>query len=80
MIESMTGQILSEREGSLAVLTLNRPERRNALSLDLMFEFIDCLDAISREPEVRAVILAAAGAVFSSGHDLKEMIVKVHNK
>jgi enoyl-CoA hydratase/carnithine racemase len=69
----MSGHIISTREGSLAVLTLNRPERRNALSLDLMLEFIECLDAIAATREVRAVILAAAGKVFSSGHDLKEM-------
>jgi enoyl-CoA hydratase/carnithine racemase len=65
--------LLSEREGPLAILTLNRPERRNALSLDLMIELIECLDAIAGEPEARVVILAAAGRAFSSGHDLSEM-------
>jgi len=66
--------LLSAREGSLAVVTLNRPERRNALSLDLMLELIDCLSAIEADREVRAVILAAAGRVFSSGHDLNELV------
>jgi len=70
----MNGYLTSEREGSLAVLTLNRPERRNALSLDLMLELIDALDAVGSNPEVRAVILAAAGKVFSSGHDLNELV------
>lgn len=62
-----------ETEGSAAVVTLNRPQRRNALSLDLMLELIDCLEHIGRGRAVRAVILAAAGKVFCSGHDLSEM-------
>jgi enoyl-CoA hydratase/carnithine racemase len=61
------------QEGQTAVLTLNRPERRNALSLGLMLEAIACLDEIGRKRDVRAVILAAAGKVFCSGHDLAEM-------
>lgn len=61
------------REGPIAVVTLNRPERRNALSLELMLELIDCLDRIGGDAEVRAVILAAAETVFCSGHDLSEM-------
>jgi enoyl-CoA hydratase/carnithine racemase len=61
------------REGAVAVVTLNRPERRNALSLGLMSELTACLDEIGRNREVRAVILRAAGKVFCSGHDLGEM-------
>jgi enoyl-CoA hydratase/carnithine racemase len=61
------------REESTAILTLNRPERRNALSLSLMLEAIACLDEIGHRRDVRAVILAAAGKVFCSGHDLSEM-------
>ena len=62
-----------ELEGAVAVVTLNRPQRRNALSLDLMQELIGCLDEVGRNREIRAVILAAAGKVFCSGHDLSEM-------
>jgi enoyl-CoA hydratase/carnithine racemase len=69
----MESCLLSEREGSLAVVTLNRPQRRNALSLELMLELIDCLDKIAAS-DARAVILQAAGKVFSSGHDLNELI------
>jgi enoyl-CoA hydratase/carnithine racemase len=61
------------REGPAAVVTLNRPQRRNALSLELMTELIGCLDEIGRDREIRAVILAAAGKVYCSGHDLSEM-------
>ncbi len=70
----MYSYIRSEREGSLAVVTLNRPERRNAMSLDLMRELIVCLDEIAQTADIRAVILAAAGKVFSSGHDLNELV------
>jgi enoyl-CoA hydratase/carnithine racemase len=60
-------------DGHLAVVTLQRPERRNALSLDLMLELAGCLDSIARKPDVHAVILEAEGKAFSSGHDLGEM-------
>jgi enoyl-CoA hydratase/carnithine racemase len=60
-------------EGPVAVVTLNRPEKRNALSLELMLELIAALGEIGRSAEARAVILAAAGKVFCSGHDLGQM-------
>ncbi len=69
----MGGNLLLEVDGAIATLTLNRPERRNALSLELMQEFIDCLSELEQNRAVQAVILAAAGKVFSSGHDLSEM-------
>ena len=61
-------------EGNVAVITLNRPQRRNALSLATMQELIDCLGVIGGRWDLRVVILAAAGRVFSSGHDLSEMV------
>ncbi len=63
----------------LAIVTLNRPEKRNALSLELMRELIARLDEAGRRRDVRAVILAANGKVFSSGHDLKEMVGRTIN-
>jgi enoyl-CoA hydratase/carnithine racemase len=66
--------LVCEREGRLSVITLNRPHRRNALSLGLMTELIDCLDAVGKDREIRAVILAANGVAFSSGHDLGETV------
>ena len=65
--------VTTAREGNIAILKLNRPERRNALSLELMRDLLASLDAIGRDREVRAVILAAAGKVFCSGHDLAQM-------
>ena len=65
-----------ETDGSVAVVTLNRPTRRNALSLGLMRELVDCLGRIGEDKQLRAVILAAAGKVYSSGHDLAELVGK----
>jgi enoyl-CoA hydratase/carnithine racemase len=61
-------------EDNIALVTLNRPQCRNALSLGLMQELIDCLSVIGTRRDLQAVILASAGKVFSSGHDLSEMV------
>ncbi|MGB8647222.1 MAG: enoyl-CoA hydratase [Anaerolineae bacterium] len=55
------------------IITLNRPEQRNALSTGLMRELTAELERQSRRPECRVVILRGAGPVFSAGHDLREM-------
>ena len=65
--------LLVEDSGPVAVITLNRPDRRNALSLELMRELLDCLRTLGASPKSRAIILAANGKAFSSGHDLSEM-------
>jgi enoyl-CoA hydratase/carnithine racemase len=65
--------LLVEQDGPTAILTMNRPDRRNALSIDLMYELIDCLGSLGKSSEVRAIILAANGPAFSSGHDLGEL-------
>ena len=66
--------LIRSADGQLGIITLNRPERRNALSLELMVELISCLDELAAETNIRAIILAASGKVFSSGHDLSEMV------
>ncbi len=60
-------------EGATAIVTLDRPAQRNALSLALMREVIECLNELERNSEARAIILAAAGPAFCAGHDLREM-------
>ncbi len=57
-----------------AIITLNRPERRNALSLELLRELTATLERVGADDRVRAVILRANGPVFSSGHDLSELV------
>lgn len=56
------------------ILTMNRPEQRNALSTRLMMELTEQLERQSARPEVRVVILRGAGPAFSAGHDLNELI------
>lgn len=68
--------ILLDIKDRMARITLNRPEKRNALSEELMKELLSCLDSISQNRKVAVVIIKAAGKVFSSGHDLKEMVGK----
>ncbi|HXE05335.1 MAG TPA: enoyl-CoA hydratase [Bryobacteraceae bacterium] len=60
-------------ERATAIVTLERPAQRNALSLALMREVIECLGELERNKEARAIILAAAGPAFCAGHDLREM-------
>jgi enoyl-CoA hydratase/carnithine racemase len=72
--------ICFQAEDRIALVTLNRPQRRNALSLALMQELIHCLTEIENRRDLRAVILAATGKVFSSGHDLSEMVGCTRNE
>src|SRR5579872_3485828 len=65
--------LMIDREAAVYAVTLNRPERRNALSLELMLELTQCLDEIGRDPQVRTIILRGAGKAFCSGHDLSQM-------
>jgi enoyl-CoA hydratase/carnithine racemase len=66
--------LLVETESGVTRLTLNRPERRNALSESMLTELGAELDRIAVNQTTRVVVLAAAGPVFCSGHDLGEMV------
>lgn len=61
-------------ERDVALLTMNRPQRRNALSQELMNEMIACLQEVGEDKSVRAIIIGGAGKVFCSGHDLSELV------
>ena len=65
--------LLTSTDGHVGIITLNRPERRNPLSLELMQELIRTLDQFASDPNVRVLILASTGKAFSAGHDLSEM-------
>jgi methylglutaconyl-CoA hydratase len=65
--------VLSEKHSpQITVLTLNRPERRNSLSIQLLTELIASIKLASDEPRERILILRGAGAAFCTGLDLKE--------
>src|SRR5690606_6600850 len=66
--------VLMEIDGPIAYVTMNRPEKRNALSVDHMQELIACFTAIGERQDVAVVILRGNGPAFCSGHDLREMV------
>lgn len=68
--------LLVKSDAPIAIVTMNRPDRRNALSVGLMGEMLDCFRALSLNPELRAIILAANGPAFSAGHDLSELMAR----
>ena len=64
--------VLVEKEDSIAVITLNRPQSLNAMSVSLMRALDRALDDIAADPDVRAVIVMGRGKAFSAGGDLLE--------
>jgi enoyl-CoA hydratase/carnithine racemase len=62
-----------QTDGRISTLLLNRPGKRNALSLNTLEEMRHALKDLARRQEVRVVILRGSGPVFSAGHDLKEL-------
>ena len=71
---SIADELLRVERGPVVTLTLDRPERRNALSAGLLRRLGDALDAIGADASVRVVVLAGAGPAFCAGHDLGEMV------
>ena len=71
---SISDELLRVERGPVATLTLDRPERRNALSTGLLRHLGEALDAIAGDASVRVVVLAGAGPAFCAGHDLGEMV------
>ncbi len=62
------------RDGEITTITMNRPDKRNALSSEMMRELLYAFKGAGQDRETRAVILAANGPAFSAGHDLSEMV------
>lgn len=66
--------IMVGADGPIARITMNRPDKRNALSLAHMQELTECFKALGETREVQVVVLAGNGPAFCAGHDLSEMI------
>lgn len=71
--EAAPALVARRDEAGVAILSLNRPAARNALSLAMIGALSEALTAIAADRSVRAVVLAAEGPAFCSGHDLKEL-------
>jgi enoyl-CoA hydratase/carnithine racemase len=75
----MTDEILSIVADGIATVTLNRPERRNALNTAMLDELRRYFDGLERDARVRVVVIRGAGAAFCSGRDLNEMSRRQHD-
>jgi enoyl-CoA hydratase/carnithine racemase len=65
--------LLKSRNSNVVTLQLNRPEKYNTLSQELLDALQDALDEAAADPDVRCVVMSGAGKAFCAGHDLREM-------
>jgi len=70
--EGVSEHFKAERDGAVLVLTLNRPEKKNAITDAMYAAFADALDEAGRDSAVRAVLIRAEGDSFSAGNDIGE--------
>src|SRR3982750_4672538 len=68
----MSVLLIEKQSPQISVVTLNRPERRNALTLELLTELCTAINVAAEQPEQRVLIFRGAGAAFCTGLDLKE--------
>jgi enoyl-CoA hydratase len=68
--------ILTEVRGHVGVVTLNRPEARNALNNQMIHELMDALEAFDANPDVGAMVLTGGEKAFAAGADIKEMAAR----
>ena len=69
----MTEWVRAERQGRVGIVTIARPERRNALNLQVKLEIVNHLQALARDGEVAVVVLSGEGGYFVAGTDIAEM-------
>jgi enoyl-CoA hydratase/carnithine racemase len=72
MMPAMAGLLSLERRDEVAIVTLQRPEKRNALSIDLRVELAEAFGGLGEDPEVGAIVLTGAPPAFCSGMDTSE--------
>lgn len=68
-----TGLVLTEKIGAVGVVTLNRPDKLNAIDIPLRLALADAIEAADGDPSVRAIVLTGAGRAFCSGGDIASM-------
>lgn len=74
MTQTQHRNLLVSVDGAAARIVLNRPDKRNALSLELLEEMIGALREVSAIDDARVIVIEGAGPAFSAGHDLSEMV------
>ena len=75
-IDTGTGDLLAHEEDGVAVITLNRPQARNAMSAEMNGALADVLDRAERDAAIRCVVLTGAGGAFCAGGDVKGMAAR----
>src|SRR5713226_8634607 len=78
MIEATT--FLYQQSNRVATITLNRPDRLNALTFEIYRELIDTFNALRDEKEVRVVVITGAGRAFCSGGDVHDIIAQLFKR
>ena len=76
----MSNDLIVNKENSTVTITFNRPERRNALSHDMLNDFYHELIKIENDSSIRAVVITGAGNAFCAGGDLKDMAERDNEK
>jgi enoyl-CoA hydratase/carnithine racemase len=66
--------IIFEKIDQVGLITLNRPDQRNALSLELMNEMQEQLDLISKDPDIHVIVIKGKGYAFCTGHNINELV------
>jgi enoyl-CoA hydratase len=66
--------VLTERDGHVLTVTLNRPDKRNAFNPEMLCRLADTWDLVDEDPDIRVVILTGAGGDFSAGADLDRLV------
>lgn len=74
----MSDNLLIDRQGGVLVLTMNRPERKNAFTRPMLHAMADVLTEAADDPEVRVVVLTGADGAFCAGGDVKAMSEGAH--
>ena len=69
--------VLVDLEDGIAWVTLNRPDKRNAINPTIVFEMVEALDALEADERAQVIVITGAGDAFSSGQDLKEYFREV---
>ncbi|WP_028313846.1 enoyl-CoA hydratase/isomerase family protein [Desulfatibacillum aliphaticivorans] len=65
--------LILEMDGDVARITLNRPEVRNALSMELSYRLVEAVETVKRSTKIKFVVFKGAGDTFCAGDDIKEM-------
>ena len=66
--------VVFEKDGPVGWLTLNRPEKRNALSIEVLNDMLSKLNLLATDEDIRVVVIRGSGPAFCAGHDLNEMV------